>query len=105
MMDLLNSFILTNPIACTFFRTKDTIQSKHSSTKISANQDMNDSQENYIYDDEGKIFGMGVGATITESNGHGEDKEESMNLIETIKSLQRYMQSYKIDNERLMKDK
>jgi hypothetical protein len=28
-----------------------------------------------------------------------------MNLVETIKSLQRDVQSYKVDNERLMKAK
>jgi hypothetical protein len=28
-----------------------------------------------------------------------------MNLVETIKSLQRDVQSYKVDNERLMKSK
>jgi hypothetical protein len=34
---------------------------------------------------------------------HGEGKEESINLVETIKSLQRYVLRYKVDNERLMK--
>jgi hypothetical protein len=33
---------------------------------------------------------MGVGATVTKSNGHGEDRKgKSMNLVETIKSLQK----------------
>jgi hypothetical protein len=46
-----------------------------------------------------------MGNERTESNGHKEGKEESMNLVETIKSLQKYVQSYKVDNERLMKSK
>jgi hypothetical protein len=49
---------------------------------------------------------MGMVVAIIESNGHGEDgKEESMNLVETIKSLQKDFQSYKFDNEKLMKSK
>jgi hypothetical protein len=67
---------------------------------------MDDAQGTYNYEDEGKIFGMGVGAAVTESNGHGEDRKgESMNLVETIKSLQKDVQSYKVDNEKLMKAK
>jgi hypothetical protein len=46
-------------------------------------------QRTYNYEDEGIIFGMGVGVAITESIGHVEDIEESMNLMETIKSMQR----------------
>jgi hypothetical protein len=43
----------------------------------------------YIPKDE--IIGMYVnmGNEDTNSNGHGEGKEESMNLVETIKSLQK----------------
>jgi hypothetical protein len=48
---------------------------------------------------------VNMGNAGTKSNGHGEGKEESMNLVETIKSLQRDVQIYKGDNERLMKSK
>jgi hypothetical protein len=41
----------------------------------------------------------------TISNGHGEGKKESMNLVETIKILQKDVQIYKANNERLMKAK
>jgi hypothetical protein len=41
----------------------------------------------------------------TNSNGHGEGKEESMKLVETINFLQRDVPSHKVDNERLMKSK
>jgi hypothetical protein len=44
-----------------------------------------------------------MGNAGTESNGHGEGKEERINLVETIKSLQRDVLSYKDDNEKLMK--
>jgi hypothetical protein len=34
-----------------------------------------------------------------------ESKEERINLVDTIKGLQKYVQRYKTDNERLMKSK
>jgi hypothetical protein len=34
-----------------------------------------------------------------------ESMEEHINLVETIKGLQKYVQSYKIYNERIMKSK
>ena len=46
-----------------------------------------------------------MGIEGTESNGHREGLKESMNLVETIKSLQKDIQSYKVDNDRLMKSK
>jgi hypothetical protein len=59
------------------------------------------------YNHEYEIRGMyvNIGNEGTNSNGHGEGKEESMNLVETIKILQKDVQSYKDDNERLMKSK
>jgi hypothetical protein len=40
---------------------------------------MDDSQRTYNYEDEGRIFGMGIDTAVTKSNGHGEDeKEENM---------------------------
>jgi hypothetical protein len=41
----------------------------------------------------------------TNSNGHGEERNEDMNMVETIKNLQKDVQSHKSDNERLMKVK
>jgi hypothetical protein len=46
---------------------------------------------------------VNMGNEGTNSNGHGEGKGERMNLLETIKSFQNNIQSYKADNERLMK--
>jgi hypothetical protein len=48
---------------------------------------------------------VSMGNECTNSNGHGEGKGDSMNLVETIKSIQKDVQSYKVDNEMLMKDK
>jgi hypothetical protein len=48
---------------------------------------------------------VNIGNDDTKSNGHGEGKEENMKLVETIKLLQKDFQSYKHDNERLMKAK
>jgi len=44
-----------------------------------------------------------MGNAGTKSNGHGEGKEESINLVKTIKTLQKYVLSYKVDNENLMR--
>jgi len=46
-----------------------------------------------------------MGNECINTNGHGEGKEESMNLVETIKILQRDILSHKDNNERLMKSK
>jgi hypothetical protein len=46
-----------------------------------------------------------MGNEGTHSNGHGEGREESMNLVETIKIRKKDVMSYKVDNERLMKYK
>jgi hypothetical protein len=46
-----------------------------------------------------------LGMEGTNSNGHGEERNEDMNLAETIKNLQKDVQIHKDDNERLMKDK
>jgi len=39
------------------------------------------------------------------SNGHGEEKDDNINMVETIRNLQKDVQSHKVDNERLMKAK
>jgi hypothetical protein len=59
------------------------------------------------YNQDDEIRGMYVNMCNegTNSNGHGEGKEERMNLVETIKILQTKVQSFKDDNERLMKSK
>jgi hypothetical protein len=46
-----------------------------------------------------------LGIEGTNSNGHGEGRDENMNMVETIKNLQKDVQSYKYDNERFMKPK
>jgi predicted RNase H-like nuclease (RuvC/YqgF family) len=57
------------------------------------------------YSQEYEIRGMDVhlGIEGTNSNGHGEGRDENMNMVETIKKLQKDVQSHKDDNERLMK--
>jgi hypothetical protein len=59
--------------------------------------------EAYIQEDEIRGMDFHMGIEGTNSNGHGEGKEESMNLVDTIKNFQKDVQSYKVDNERLMK--
>jgi hypothetical protein len=59
------------------------------------------------YSQEDEIRGMDVhlGIEGTNSNGHGEGKDENLNMEETIRNLQKDVQSHKDDNERLMKSK
>jgi hypothetical protein len=44
-----------------------------------------------------------LGIEGTNSNGHGEGRDENMNMVETITNLQKDVQSHKDDNERLMR--
>jgi hypothetical protein len=46
-----------------------------------------------------------LGIEGTNSNGHGEERNENMNMDDTIKNLQKDVQSHKFDNERLMRAK
>jgi hypothetical protein len=46
-----------------------------------------------------------LGMEGTNSNRHGEERNEDMNMVDTIKNLQKDVQSHKVDNERLMKSK
>jgi hypothetical protein len=46
-----------------------------------------------------------LGMEGTNSNGHGEERNGDMNMAETIKNLQKDVQSHKADNENLMKAK
>jgi hypothetical protein len=66
---------------------------------------MENTQGDYIH--EYKIIGMDfhMGIEGTNSNGHGEGKDENMNMVETIKKLQKDVQTHKANNERIMKSK
>jgi hypothetical protein len=56
------------------------------------------------YSQEYDIRGMNVhlGIEGTKSNGHGEGRDENMNMVETIKNLQKDFQSHKSYNESIM---
>jgi hypothetical protein len=41
----------------------------------------------------------------TNSNGHGYERNENMNMVETIKNLEKDVQIHKDDNESLMKSR
>jgi len=66
---------------------------------------MEDAPRTYIHDDEFRGLYIGMGIDSTKSNEHKEGKEEHIKLVETIKGLQKYVQSYKVDNKKLMKAK
>jgi hypothetical protein len=46
-----------------------------------------------------------LGIEGTNSNGHGDERDENMNMVETIKNLQKDVQSHKSNNESLMRSK
>jgi len=100
-IDLLNYFGLTNHIAYTFSKVKGINRTYHNHQRDT--RDMEDSHRTYNHEVEVIGLYVGMGNARIESNGHGEDKEESMNLVETIKSLPRYVLIYTVDNEKLMR--
>jgi ribosomal protein S15P/S13E len=63
--------------------------------------DVEEAQRNSIHEEEIRGQWFDMSNERTKSNGHDKSKEESMNLMETIKNLQKYVQSHKADNERL----
>jgi len=50
---------------------------------------MEDAKRTYNYEDEFRGLCVSMGNVGTKSNMHEEGKEESMNLVETIKSLKK----------------
>jgi hypothetical protein len=66
---------------------------------------MEEAQGNYIQEYE--VIGMDVHLSIEgkKSNGHGEERNENMNMVETIKHLYKDVQSHKDYNERIMRAK
>jgi hypothetical protein len=66
---------------------------------------MEDKKGDYNREYESRGMDVHMGNEGTNSNGHGEGKEESMNLVETIKNFQKDFQIHKDDNERLIKAK
>ena len=59
----------------------------------------------FSQEDENKGLNVQLDREGTNSNGHGGEKEEDINLAETLIKLQTYFQSYKDDNERIIRDK
>jgi hypothetical protein len=66
---------------------------------------MEESQENYSHPYESRGMDVHLGIEGTNSNGHREERNENMNMAETIKNLQKNVQIHKADNERLMRAK
>jgi hypothetical protein len=66
---------------------------------------MEEAQENYSHPEKSRGMDVHLGMEGTNSNGHGEERNEDMNMVETIKNLQKDIQRHKVDNERLMKAK
>jgi hypothetical protein len=55
---------------------------------------MEDTQGDSIQEDAIRGMDVHMGNEGTNSNGHGEGNEESMNLVESIKNMQKDVQSY-----------
>jgi hypothetical protein len=48
---------------------------------------MEEAQETYSQEDEIRGMDVELGIEETNSNGHGEERDENMNMVETIKKL------------------
>jgi hypothetical protein len=66
---------------------------------------MEDSQGTYSQEDGIRGMDVHLGIEGTHYNGHEEGRDENINMVETIKNLQKDVQIHKYDNERLMRDK
>jgi hypothetical protein len=66
---------------------------------------MEETRGNYSQQDESRGMNVHLDIEGTNSNGHGEERDENLNMVETIKNLQKDVQSHKDDNERLMRAK
>jgi hypothetical protein len=66
-------------------------------------REMDDAQGYYSHKDEILGLHISLGNAETKSNGH-KSGVELMELIETMRSLHKEVQSYKVDNERLIRD-
>ena len=86
----------------THFAKLTTFRSKQDQHKFRI---MEDVQGVYIHGEYIRGMYVHMGNEGTNSNGHGEGKEESTNLVETINFFPRDVLSHKVDNERLMRAK
>jgi hypothetical protein len=66
---------------------------------------MEEAQGTYSREDEIRGMDVCLGIEGTKSNGHGDERNENMNMAETVKNLQKDVQGHKVDNERLMRSK
>ena len=66
---------------------------------------MEETQENYSQQDENRGMNVHLDIEVTNSNGHGEERDENLNMVETNRNLQKDVQSHKADNERFMRAK
>jgi hypothetical protein len=66
-------------------------------------QEMEEGEGAFSHDKEAKGQNISVGNAETESNGH-KGRGEQETLIETVRSLRIEVQSYKEDNERLIRE-
>jgi hypothetical protein len=66
---------------------------------------MEDAKETYSQEDDIRGMDVHLGIEGTNSNGHGDERNENTNMAETIKNLQKDVQRHKADNEMFMKAK
>jgi hypothetical protein len=66
-------------------------------------QEMEEGEGTFSDDKEANSQNIGVGNAKIESNGH-KSRGEQETLIDTTRSMQIEVQSYKVDNERLMRE-
>jgi hypothetical protein len=92
--------ILTIIVTCTFLAELEVHERIFGS--YMRTRDMEDSQGSYNHEDEVRGLHVNMGNAETESNGR-RSRVELVELDETMRSLQREVQSYREDNERMMR--
>lgn len=64
---------------------------------------MEESQRSSVPEEEVRGLNINLDNAMTESNGHREGKAENIVLVETMRSLNMEVLSYRVDNERLVR--
>jgi hypothetical protein len=87
-------------VACTFCRIRGiSISIQAQGLHI---RDMEDAEGAYSHERESKGQNISVGNVETKSNGH-RSRVEPTELVETMRSLRMEVQSYRDDNEKIMR--
>jgi hypothetical protein len=101
--NLIYEITLTTIVACTFLVELEVQESIFGSYSYMRTIDMEDSQGSYSHEEEVKFLHVSMGNVDTESNGCLV-RVEIVDLDKTMIILYKEVQSYREDNEKMMRD-